>query len=100
MQPPCGNAFQMHSVIVARPPYQVGRMPSEFDDVLAGPAAHPQHIAGFTIEELTNHRPNWWVIAMTSRGIQPAVRPRAPATVPDLAHDPDLGFQVASVSRK
>ena len=95
MQPPCGNAFQMHSVIVARPPYQVGRMPSEFDDVLAGPAAHLQHIAGFTIEELTKHRPNWLVIAMESRSIQPAVLPRALANVAKLADEPHHGFRVA-----
>ena len=54
--------------------------------MLSGAAAGLQHVAGFTGEELLQHRPDRRMVAVERRGIEPAVRLDRPAILAEFHH--------------
>src|SRR6478736_8808140 len=71
--PPSLDAVQVAWLEIARPKDQFWRLAGEFDDMLTAAAADFEHIADLVAKKAGKHLPNWHVIAMEGRRVEPRV---------------------------
>src|SRR5258708_33457131 len=71
---------------IARPPGDFRHTAGEIDHVLAGAAAGLNHVAGFTGEELLQHRPDRLMVAGKRRRVETAGRRDRAAVLAEFHH--------------